>query len=94
MITASLIFAAVALPVLARFGSTAILLVRARAAPPHPDRRPPISIVRLVGGIENYVEERLASAFGIDYPAFGVLTWRGDNGAVRPFSRLLSSAKR
>jgi ceramide glucosyltransferase len=96
MIIASLILAAIALPVLAHFGSIAILLIRTRPGAPHDaDRRPPVSIVRPVCGIENYVEETLASTFGIDYPDFSVLKWRGDNGApVRPFSRLLSSAKR
>jgi len=46
MITASLILAAIALPVLAHFGSIAILATRARPARPLPHHRPPVSIVR------------------------------------------------
>lgn len=69
-----LTIAAVVVAGLAHFGSIAVLLLRSWL---HRDRtptsRPPITILRPACGIENHVEETLASAFAIDYPEFEIL---------------------
>jgi ceramide glucosyltransferase len=56
--------------------STAIAIVRCR--PPAARLRasehaPAVSLVRPVCGIENYVEETLASAFALDYPRYEIV---------------------
>jgi ceramide glucosyltransferase len=56
--------------------STAIAIVRCR--PPAarmraPEHAPAVSLVRPVCGIENYVEETLASAFALDYPRYEIV---------------------
>ena len=38
-----------------------------------PHGRPPVTILRPACGIENYVEETLASAFALDYPEYEIL---------------------
>jgi ceramide glucosyltransferase len=56
--------------------STAIAIVRCKSpaarmrAPAH---APAVSLVRPVCGIENYVEETLASAFALDYPHYEII---------------------
>lgn len=69
LILAALLFAAAA-----HFISISVLLVRnfLPASPP-PDERPPITILRPACGIENHIEETLASAFAIDYPEYEIL---------------------
>src|SRR5213078_106249 len=52
--------------------AVALLRQRRRGAPPQ-GARPPVSIIRPVCGIENYVSETLASTFAIDYPEFEVV---------------------
>ncbi len=69
-----LILALVAFAAAAHFASIAAMLVRARlVGGRRPAERPPITIVRPVCGIENHVEETLASAFAIDYPEFEIV---------------------
>ncbi|HEY2231319.1 MAG TPA: ceramide glucosyltransferase [Xanthobacteraceae bacterium] len=56
--------------------TTAIAIVRCKPpatplqAPPH---APAVSLVRPVCGIENYVEETLASALALDYPCYEIV---------------------
>ncbi len=38
-----------------------------------PDRLPPVSLVRPVCGLENYIEETLGSAFALDYPNYEII---------------------
>lgn len=69
LILGCLIFAASA-----HFISIAVLLVRpyvrsSRASA----KRPPVTILRPATGIENNIEETLASAFAIDYPEFEIV---------------------
>jgi ceramide glucosyltransferase len=76
LILACLIFAASA-----HFISIAILLIRPYVrAPAFPARRPPVTILRPATGIENYIEETLASAFAIDYPEYEIVFCVQDPG--------------
>lgn len=69
LILACLIFAASA-----HFISIAILLVRPYVRrPTAPAKRPPVTILRPATGIENFIEETLASAFRIDYPEYEII---------------------
>ena len=69
LILAALIFAASA-----HFISIAVLLVRPLIKrPDRPERRPPVTILRPATGLENNIEETLASAFLIDYPEFEIV---------------------
>lgn len=76
LILGCLLFAAAA-----HFISIAVLLirpfVRQQKVPP---RRPPVTILRPACGIENHIEETLASAFAIDYPAFEIIFCVADAG--------------
>jgi ceramide glucosyltransferase len=56
--------------------STLVAIIRCKSPTIH--RRPPahapaVSLVRPVCGIENYVEETLASAFDLDYPCYEIV---------------------
>src|SRR5580704_16673850 len=56
--------------------STLVAIIRCKSPTIH--RRPPahapaVSLVRPVCGIENYVEETLASAFDLDYPCYEII---------------------
>jgi cellulose synthase/poly-beta-1,6-N-acetylglucosamine synthase-like glycosyltransferase len=63
LILGCLIFAASA-----HFISIAVLLVRPYVRRPLvPEKRPPVTILRPATGLENNIEETLASAFAIDY---------------------------
>jgi ceramide glucosyltransferase len=63
-----------ALAASAHFISIAMLLIRPHLQPQTlPVQRPPITIIRPACGIENYIEETLASAYAIDYPDFEIL---------------------
>ena len=86
LILACLIFAAAA-----HFISIAVLLVRSFLPPnPLPVKRPPVTILRPACGIENYLDETLASAFTIDYPEFEIIFCVTDpNDAVIPLIRRL-----
>jgi ceramide glucosyltransferase len=69
LILGCLLFAAAA-----HFVSIAVLLIRPFIPRPAPaTRRPPVTILRPACGIENYIEETLASAFAIDYPVFEIV---------------------
>jgi ceramide glucosyltransferase len=69
LILGCLIFAASA-----HFISIAVLLARPCVRRPSvPDTRPPVTILRPATGIENNIEETLASAFAIDYPEFEIV---------------------
>jgi ceramide glucosyltransferase len=56
--------------------STLIAIIRCKS-PTHrqraPAHAPAVSLVRPVCGIENYVEETLASAFALDYPRYEIV---------------------
>ncbi len=74
MIFPSLIFAAVGIAALVHFGGIALLFWRSRdTGRSIPHGRPPITILRPACGIENYVEETLASAFALDYPDYEIV---------------------
>ncbi len=74
MILLSLIFAAVGIAALVHFGGIAMLFWRTRSVSRRPPvERPPITILRPACGIENYVEETLASAFALDYPDYEIV---------------------
>ena len=69
LILGCLIFAASA-----HFISIAVLLVRPYVRRPLvPEKRPPVTILRPATGLENNIEETLASAFAIDYPEFEIV---------------------
>ena len=56
--------------------SIAVAIVRCRlpaSALPRPDDAPPITIVRPVCGIDNFVEVTLRSTFVLDYPHYEIL---------------------
>jgi ceramide glucosyltransferase len=56
--------------------STLIAIIRCKSPALHqrpPARAPAVSLVRPVCGIENYVEETLASAFTLDYPRYEIV---------------------
>ena len=74
MILLSLIFAIVGVAALVHFGGIAILLARSRPpAKQAAHARPAITILRPACGIENHVEETLASAFALDYADYEIL---------------------
>ena len=53
---------------------TAIIRCKSRSSPLHASKSaPPVSLVRPVCGLENYVEETLGSAFTLDYPDYEIL---------------------
>ena len=60
----------------AQLGSIAIAIIRcripARELPP-PDDAPPITIIRPVCGLDNFVERTLRSTFTLDYPQYEIL---------------------
>jgi ceramide glucosyltransferase len=76
--------------------STLAAIIRCRApvahlAAGHP--APPVSLVRPICGIENYVEETLASAFALDYPRYEiVLCVASAQDPVVPLARQLIAA--
>lgn len=89
LILACLIFAASA-----HFVSIAVLMIRSYLPPdPPPSRRPPVSILRPACGIENNIEETLASTFCIDYPDFEVVfcVAREDDPVVPIITRLMDA---
>jgi len=56
--------------------STLAAIIRCRspiAYEPASPKAPPVSLVRPVCGIENYVKETLASAFALDYPHYEIV---------------------
>src|ERR1700736_4448138 len=56
--------------------STLIAILRCKSPALHlrpPARAPAVSLVRPVCGIENYVEETLASGFALDYPRYEIV---------------------
>ena len=68
MILQILIFAAVGIAAVVHFGGIALLFARTRRSAKRASHgRPPITILRPACGIENHVEETLASAFDLDY---------------------------
>jgi ceramide glucosyltransferase len=74
LILAALVFCGLA--TLLHLVSVSIAIVRCR--PPHGPRAvapgaPPVTIVRPVCGLDNYVEETLASTFALDYPRYEIL---------------------
>lgn len=74
MILPIVIFVAVGIAALVHFGGIAVLLARSGARPrPSLHGRPPVTILRPACGIENYVEETLSSAFGLDYPDYEIV---------------------
>ena len=74
MILLIVIFAAVGVAALVHFGGIAMLIARSRGRPASaPHARPPITILRPACGIENHVEETLASAFALDYPDYEIV---------------------
>jgi ceramide glucosyltransferase len=59
-----------------QLGSIVIAIIRCRHPHrqlPPPDDAPPISIIRPVCGIDNFVEATLRSTFALDYPRYEVL---------------------
>lgn len=67
-----------ALTLAVQLGSIAIAIVRCRyptrhLPPPPPDHAPPITIIRPVCGLDNFVEATLRSTFALDYPRYEIL---------------------
>ena len=89
LILACLLFAAAA-----HFISIAVLLVRPYVRrSTMPAKRPPVTILRPACGIENYIEETLASAFKIDYPEFEIVFCvAAENDPIIPTIRRLIQA--
>ena len=57
-------------------GSIAIAIARCRipdSERPPPDDAPPVTIIRPVCGIDNFVEATLRSTFALDYPRYEIL---------------------
>ena len=57
-------------------GSIAIAIIRCRIPDselPPPDDAPPVTIIRPVCGIDNFVETTLRSTFALDYPRYEIL---------------------
>ncbi len=60
----------------AHLASTALVAWRAardRRRPARPAERPPVTILRPVRGLENHLEEALASSFALDWPEYEIL---------------------
>src|ERR1700704_4118725 len=56
--------------------SSIVAIIRCKSAPTHlpaSAHAPAVSLVRPVCGIENYVEETLASGFALDYPRYEIV---------------------
>lgn len=70
---ASSLCAAGALAHLASTGLVALRAARDRLRPAAPAARPPVSLLRPVRGLENHLEEALASSFALDWPAYEIL---------------------
>ena len=91
MTASQLILTLVLLALASQLASIAVMLMRSRfltAKVRHP--RPAVSIVRPVCGIENHIEETLASAFAIRYPAFEIVFCAASSGdPVIPLVRRL-----
>ncbi len=94
MMITELLFGAVAFAALVHFGGIALLIFRSWADRKRlPAVRPPITILRPACGIENNVEETLASAFAIDYPEYDIDFCVADaNDPVIPLIRRLMEA--
>ncbi len=94
MIISTLIFGLVGIAALAHFGGIAILILRSTFhRNRRPESRPPITILRPACGIENHVEETLASAFAIQYPVFEIIFCVADEtDPVIPLIRRLMDA--
>ena len=74
MTLSDLILACLICAASAHFTSIAVLMIRSFLPPnPAPVKRPPVTILRPACGIENNIEETLASAFAIDYPEFEII---------------------
>jgi ceramide glucosyltransferase len=61
---------------LAHFASTGLVAWRAardRRRPAAPPTRPPVTLLRPVRGLENHLEDALASSFALDWPEYEVL---------------------
>ena len=52
---------------------TAIVRCKSRGPLAAPGETPPVSLVRPVCGLENYIEETLGSAFALDYPNYEII---------------------
>jgi ceramide glucosyltransferase len=68
--------AVVTVTTILHYASIGIALGRCRArrqAMPAPLQAPPISLVRPVCGVDNFVEQTLASSFGLDYPDYEII---------------------
>ena len=55
------------------FVGIAVLLFRAPTRPQTAPKRPPVTILRPARGIENHIEQTLASAYAINYPAYEIV---------------------
>lgn len=70
----------------------AVVRCRPRAAMPAPPGVPPVSIVRPVCGLENFLDETLRSAFELDYPTYQLILCvaHGDDPVVPLVRRLIA----
>ncbi len=91
MILIALIFGVVGFAALTHFGSVALLIARSYTAGDRASHdRPPVTILRPTCGIENFVEETLASAFVLDYPDYEIVFCVAEhNDPVIPLIRRL-----
>lgn len=89
-----LLVAVVATTAAAHFGGISLLLVRLRRGISAPHERPPVSILRPACGIENGIEETLASTFELEYPAYEIVFCVADErDPVVPLIRRLMSER-
>lgn len=61
---------------LAHLASTSVVAwrtARDRQRPALPAERPPVTLLRPVRGLENHLEEALASSFGLDWPEYEIV---------------------
>jgi ceramide glucosyltransferase len=76
MILGSVLAVFCGLALLIHLASVIVAIVRCRpphrALPPAPDT-PPVTIVRPVCGVDNFVEDTLASSFRLDYPHYEII---------------------
>lgn len=84
--------ALLAILMLFHWASIFALLARQRRVPARAAEFPPVSLVRPVCGIENYIEPTLRSSFRLDYPAYEILfcVARPDDPVIGLVRRLIA----
>src|SRR5687768_5990698 len=89
-------FAILAVTAVAHVGTLGIAAVRLRRKPRRPDfgdRPPPVTILRPMKGLENHLEECVATSFRLTYPRYEVIFCieDADDEAVPMVRRLMAA---